>query len=97
MPPIAPVPVSASGQSSARGLVISGVGREKYAVDIALVQRLRGYGTPPRSKAAPALSHANANADDLTAVAGHGKRMPNVPDMQGLLRCLGCRALAITA
>lgn len=53
MTPIAPVPLSASGQSSARGLLIFGVGREEYAVDIALVQELRGYVAPTELAGAP--------------------------------------------
>lgn len=43
------------GQADARELLVFGLGKEEYAIDIGLVQEIRGYGAVTRIASAPAF------------------------------------------
>ncbi|MEG0885476.1 MAG: chemotaxis protein CheW, partial [Janthinobacterium sp.] len=42
-------------QADARELLVFGLGKEEYAIDIGLVQEIRGYGAVTRIASAPAF------------------------------------------
>ena len=48
-------PTSQLAQAGARELLVFGLGREEYAIDIGLVQEIRGYGAVTRIANAPAF------------------------------------------
>lgn len=48
-------PTSQPAQAGARELLVFGLGREEYAIDIGLVQEIRGYGAVTRIANAPAF------------------------------------------
>lgn len=48
-------PTSQLAQAGARELLVFGLGREEYALDIGLVQEIRGYGAVTRIANAPAF------------------------------------------
>ena len=48
-------PTSQRAQTGARELLVFGLGKEEYAIDIGLVQEIRGYGAVTRIANAPAF------------------------------------------